>query len=354
MEKRILLSLRKRLFMTKGLRGKYIRIIALFASSTQMRKIALVFVIAFASLSMDLMAQDPQFSQFYANQLYLNPALAGSARCPRVSLNYRNQWPGIPSTYITYAAGYDQYVDAISGGIGIQAYHDRSGSGIIANNSISGMYAYQLAIDRNISLKAGFQTTYYQKSVDWSKLTWGDMIDERYGFIYPTGEIPIDKPVNKLDFSAGALLFTQTFYLGFATHHLTQPDESFFKNTESRLPRKYTAHGGALIPLDKDNPEDGSISPNIIYQRQGEFQQLNLGLYVNKGPITGGIWYRSKDALIFLVGLYTEAFRFGYSYDVTVSSLGTQTLGSHEISVTMMFPCKQKRRKFKMMRCPQF
>ena len=34
-------------------------------------------------LSSDVMAQDPQFSQFYANPLYLNPAFAGTARCPR-------------------------------------------------------------------------------------------------------------------------------------------------------------------------------------------------------------------------------------------------------------------------------
>lgn len=319
-----------------------------------MRKFGILILVLVGIMCMDLKAQDAPFSQFYANQLYLNPALAGSARCPRISLNYRNQWPGIPSTYVTYSAGYDQYVNALSGGVGIQAYHDRAGTGIIQTNSVSGMYAYQLAIDRNVSLKAGFQTTFYNKSIDWSQLTFGDMIDARYGFIYPTGEVPIEAPVNKLDFSAGALLFTDKFYLGFATHHLTQPDESFFKSTESKLPRKYTAHAGALIPLDKDNPEDGGISPNIIYQRQGEFNHLNLGLYLNKGPITGGVWYRWNDALIFLVGLYTDQFRFGYSYDVTVSGLGTQTLGSHEISVTMLFPCREPRRKFRQMKCPQF
>lgn len=338
----------------KGLPGKYIRIIAEFARNTQMRKFGILILVLVGIMCMDLKAQDAPFSQFYANQLYLNPALAGSARCPRISLNYRNQWPGIPSTYVTYSAGYDQYVNALSGGVGIQAYHDRAGTGIIQTNSVSGMYAYQLAIDRNLSLKAGFQTTFYNKSIDWSQLTFNDMIDARYGFIYPTGEVPIEAPVNKLDFSAGALLFTDKFYLGFATHHLTQPDESFFKSTESKLPRKYTAHAGALIPLDNDNPEDGGISPNIIYQRQGEFNHLNLGLYLNKGPITGGVWYRWNDALIFLVGLYTDQFRFGYSYDVTVSGLGTQTLGSHEISVTMLFPCREPRRKFRQMKCPQF
>lgn len=34
-------------------------------------------------------SQDPHFSQFYANLLYLNPAFSGSDYCPRVILNYR-------------------------------------------------------------------------------------------------------------------------------------------------------------------------------------------------------------------------------------------------------------------------
>jgi type IX secretion system PorP/SprF family membrane protein len=317
------------------------------------RLLLLILIVPFLGAN-DLKAQDPAFSQFYANPLYLNPALAGSAQCPRVVLNYRNQWPGIPATYVTYSASFDQYVDALHGGIGLQAYHDRAGTGIINTNHVSGMYAYQTPIDRNISIKAAFQATYYQRSIDWNQLTFGDQIHSRYGFIFQTQETPINQNVNKLDFSTGFLVFTDVLYGGLSVHHLAQPDESFFPTSESRLPRKYTGHAGALIPMNRDRKEDGSISPNIIYQRQGEFDHLNLGLYVNRGPITGGVWYRWGDALIFLVGLYTDQFRFGYSYDVTVSRLGTQTLGSHEISVTMMFPCKPKGRKFRPMACPQF
>ena len=46
-------------------------------------------------------AQDPQFTQFYANPLYLNPAFAGTVRCPRAVLNYRNQWPALTGTFVT-------------------------------------------------------------------------------------------------------------------------------------------------------------------------------------------------------------------------------------------------------------
>ena len=80
-------------------------------------------------LSSDVMAQDPQFSQFYANPLYLNPAFAGTARCPRVVMNYRNQWPGIPGNFVTYSASYDQHVDDMNGGLGVLVMNDRAGAG---------------------------------------------------------------------------------------------------------------------------------------------------------------------------------------------------------------------------------
>ncbi len=54
-------------------------------------------------------AQDPQFSQFYANPLYLNPAFAGGALAPRVMMNYRNQWPGLAANYVTTSFAVDHY-----------------------------------------------------------------------------------------------------------------------------------------------------------------------------------------------------------------------------------------------------
>ena len=60
-------------------------------------------------ISNDANAQDAAFSHFYANPLYLNPAFAGATPkgCPRASLNWRDQWPGIGSSYITTSASWD-------------------------------------------------------------------------------------------------------------------------------------------------------------------------------------------------------------------------------------------------------
>ncbi|HNK40471.1 MAG TPA: PorP/SprF family type IX secretion system membrane protein, partial [Flavobacteriales bacterium] len=134
--------------------------------------------------------QDPQFTQFYANPLYLNPAFAGTARCPRVVLNYRNQWPALSGTFVTTSASYDQDVRGILGGLGLLVTNDQAGKGTLTTTTISGIYSYTQAVSRKFSIKAGFQATYFQKSLDWNKLTFGDMIDPNRGFIYQTNDVP--------------------------------------------------------------------------------------------------------------------------------------------------------------------
>lgn len=307
-------------------------------------------------IAVDVQAQDPQFTQFYANPLYLNPAFAGTARCPRVTMNYRNQWPALSGTFVTTSASFDQHVDAVSGGLGLLVTHDQAGKGTLNTTTVSGMYSYQQAISRKFSLKAGFQASYFQKSLDWNKLTFGDQIDPRRGFIYNTNDVPRGGSIGNVDFSAGVLGYSDVFFVGFAAHHLAEPNESLIVG-ESKLPMKLTGHAGAAIPVGmrgKYGEAQTKISPNVLYQQQAAFRQLNLGLYVDHGPITAGVWYRTRDAFIALIGFQTEKFKFGYSYDVTTSRLTTATAGSHEISMQLQFNCKPKKRRFRVVACPTF
>ncbi len=296
-------------------------------------------------------AQDPTFSQFYANRLYLNPAFAGTAKCPRLTLNYRNQWPGIDNSFITYSASFDQQVDAISGGLGALVFRDIGGEGILSTTSASLMYSYQFSVNRKFSIRAGFQGTFVQKSIDVSNLRFGDMIDSRRGFVYQTQEQIANDQVIYPDFSFGLLGFSEKLYFGLAVHHLTAPDEGF--SGLSELPRRFTGHFGAVLPLGIRH-EDMSWSPNVIYQQQGPAQEINLGLYVTKGPVVLGAWYRFTDAYIFLLGLQKDNYKIGYSYDITSSYLSDKTNGSHEISFSYLFPCRPKKVKFETISCPAF
>ncbi|MFI5148492.1 MAG: type IX secretion system membrane protein PorP/SprF [Bacteroidia bacterium] len=301
-----------------------------------------------------LVAQDPQFSQFYANPIYLNPALAGSKLCPRLCFNYRNQWPNISGTFVTNSVSFDKMVDGIHGGVGLIATSDASGEGTIKTNTISAIYSYHQPLNRKVSLAAAMEVSYRQKSVDWSKLTFGDMINPINGFVRNTAENPNVSPRNNIDFSTGAVLFSERYFVGFAASHLTQPNEALFNDGSSTLPIKYTAHAGLKIPVGPNGNSDVIVSPNIIWQKQQDFQELNLGLYLQKGPIVVGLWYRNMDAFILLLGADLGTFRVGYSYDVTMSRLTNSTAGAHEISFSMGFACKKHKPHYRLGSCPSF
>ena len=116
--------------------------------------LSLLILIGFKN---EVKAQDPAFSQFFANPLYLNPAMAGSANCPRLSLNHRNQWPSLKGAYLTTSFSYDKGVELLHGGIGLQVLNDMQGEGALSNTQISAIYSYQLQINENITLLTGLQ-----------------------------------------------------------------------------------------------------------------------------------------------------------------------------------------------------
>lgn len=312
-------------------------------------------------LSVRSWAQDPHFTQYYANPLYLNPAFAGSERCPRFNLNYRNQYP-VLNVYQTYSASYDQYVGALNGGLGILAVRDEAGDGALSTTEVSGVYSYHLKVSRNFTMQAGFQATLRQRAIDWNGLMFPDMIDPFRGFVYETAETaPANTNNTHLDISAGLLGYTEKFYIGFVANHLTEPDESFFAN--SRLPLKLTGHAGFTIPLGRKRVHgelQNYLIPNVVYQIQGPYDQLTVSTAFNRGDISGGLGMRTStqnpDAVVVLLGYDPREvpFRIGYSYDITISTLANNLGGAHEISLSYRFPCSVKKKQLKAIKCPKF
>jgi len=328
----------------------------------QMKKFILILLVLIFGLN--VFAQDPEFTQYYANPIYLNPAFAGSAYGPRFAFNYRNQWPSISGGFVTYAASYDQHFDILSGGIGVQVMYDRAGDGELSTTMGSLMYSYMLRVNRKFAIKAGIQASLISKSIDFSKLLFGDQINPKLGFIYQTKEILPSSGVYKInpvpDFSAGIMGFSKKFYGGVAVNHISEPMISFYQDNKSILPMKITAHAGLLIPLDNNREPRNYFSPNIMYQKQQNFTQFNIGAYYIKDYFVAGAWFRQTsenfDALMILIGVKKESVKIGYSYDITFSDARFGAKGSHEIS--MIIELKTNKReastKWRQLPCPTF
>tara|TARA_B110000046_G_C12948339_1_gene378993 strand:- start:144 stop:497 length:354 start_codon:yes stop_codon:yes gene_type:complete len=115
-------------------------------------------------------------------------------------------------------------------------------------------------------------------------------------------------------------------------------------------------HAGATIPFGGKSKcrNVTSISPNIIYTHQRDFKQLNIGAYIKHGIVTAGAWWRTEEAFILTFGIDAGTFRFGYSYDLTISELTNVTGGSHELSLGFNFPCKGPQTNYRTLVCPSF
>lgn len=336
------------------------------------------FLLLFTLSLADSFGQDPQLSQFYAAPMYLNPAFAGSALAPRVTLNYRNQWPALSANFVTTIASADTYLPNINSGVGIMVMSDRQFSNL-RTTDVAGQYAYQLKINEDIRVRAGIQASYVNRSIDYFGLVFGDQLSNR-GVSGPSLD-PIASTgprLNYADFSGGLLTYSDKFWGGVSVHHINRPNQSLTGGLE-RLPMRISVQGGIKIPLGaweignglgRDMGRERSISPTMMFRKQGKFSQLDAGVYLTYDPLTFGLWYRgiplkqfqginSHDALVVLVGYRQDNFSVGYSYDATVSGLGMATGGSHEISLSYTFeqlfePKQRYPKRKKELACPKF
>jgi type IX secretion system PorP/SprF family membrane protein len=190
------------------------------------------------------------------------------------------------------------------------------------------------------------------------------MIVPGTGEIISGTEAPPERlSVGDVDFASGFVLgYNERLYLGAAVHHITMPDLSFYQGNTSRLDMRITVHAGALFDLNQglqgSENEQLSFSPNILYMQQGDFHQLNAGMYVNFYPFVSGLWMRhnfeNSDALIVLLGFQQPEFKIGFSYDFSLSKLGLPSGGTPELSFVWLLPCPKKEFKYKAIKCPSF
>lgn len=323
---------------------------------------AILFLTGFLFSVTRVSGQDAVFSQFYANPVYLNPALAGNVICPRIALNYRNQYPALGGNYVTYNASADMYIKALSGGMAVIATSDKTGP----LNSFSGdlVYSYHLRITEKLRMNAALQAGYFQYKLNWDELVFEDMIVPSTGEIVSGSEVQPEKlSIGDVDFSTGLVLgYDERFYFGAAAHHITNPDMAFYQGNISRLATRFTIHAGGIFNLKEAIPgrenDNFSISPNIVYMQQGDFHQLNGGMYLNFYPFVTGLWLRhnfeNPDAAIAMLGFQQPTFKIGYSYDFTLSKLGLPAGGAHEISFIWYLPCPKKDFQYKAIKCPSF
>lgn len=336
-----------------------------------MRKLVCAIALIIGALSAK--AQDPNFSQFFASPLTLNPAMTGKIDgLYRIAGNYRNQWPTINNAFTTYTASFDASIlqNRISEidqfGVGLMAFKDQSGNGVIKYDYLSLSTAYHKGLDEDgfNQLGAGFQVTYGNKKLDVTALKFEDMLRSD-GFTGITNETFASNQltVSYVDVNAGLLYNGTTngynnYYFGVSAYHLNRPKETFTEG-EFYLAPRVTFQAGGRIPVGYMN----NIHLSANHSRQAGAVNTVLGgaygLNLNGDEMTPstlylGSWFRVGDAIIPYVGLEFGEMRIGATYDVNISSLkpASNMRGGAEIS--LIYVRQPRDPNARKLNCPKF
>lgn len=333
-----------------------------------MRKLYSIVTLFVASLCV---AQDAQYSQFYANYLYLNPAFAGTGHNSRISLNHRILWPSLPQAFRTYSVSIDYAADAYNSGFGFIMHTESEGTVDLQTTTGSFIYSYQLVIHKGLVIRPAMKFGHVIRGFDQSKLVLGDQLDFGGGITSQDPGLRAFKLQNYWDIGTGVLLFTPKYWFGFVVDHLNRPNISLLEG-EDNLQMRYSAHVGGRFTLMAKVPTGtvpATIAPSALYKRQGNFQQLDIGASIHMQPLVLGAYYRgipilsdgfggiSQDAIIIQAGLEYANAEFGYSFDIQLSQLDVVSGGgAHEFSLQYNFhiPWRHRNKPKKKLHCPAF
>ncbi|HEX7905635.1 MAG TPA: PorP/SprF family type IX secretion system membrane protein [Chitinophagaceae bacterium] len=318
-------------------------------------------------------AQDPNFSQFFASPMTLNPALTGKFDGEfRFATNYRNQWPSINNAFITGTASLDMSImknripETDQFGLGIMGYSDKAGNGVLNSTYYGLSLAYHKGLDENgyHQIGAGFQGTYMNKMLNLNKVYFEDQLTP-FGFTGVTSESFSSSQVklSYFDLNAGVFYNGSTngynnFYLGASMYHINRPKESFQKGN-FLLNARTTLQAGGKIPVGAYNfihiAANHSLQAKAHNTMIGGAYAMNINNdEQNPTNVYFGSWFRFGDAIIPYMGLEFGEWRFGASYDVNTSSLKPASNTKGGVEISLIYIKKHVDPNMKKLNCPIF
>jgi type IX secretion system PorP/SprF family membrane protein len=286
-------------------------------------------------------AQNLHFSQFFHSPLTANAANTGfiPEADYRIGANYRSQWASIPVPYRTMGVWGDAQVfrDRFETGwvgLGGAILRDVAGTGNLSSTKAYASAAYHQMLGVTGLLSAGFSVGFVNKRVDVSRFTYDNQWNGKFfDRTILNGESFLNTSIGYLDVQAGlnyAWFPTDDIYLhgGLSVMQLNRPRETFFSPNPSynaNLDARYTVFADAMVKLN----DRWILSPGGYYQQQSAASELTAGLHLDHNlsgngehQLSLGVYYRTGDAVIPVVGYTWRNIRFMFSYDATVSTLG--------------------------------
>jgi len=315
-------------------------------------------------------SQDLHFSQFSATPSYINPALTGKFNGDgRFTLNHRSQWRSVTVPYQTFAATADfsKLGSTPKLGTGVSVYYDKAGDSKLTTFKFDFALSYSLKLtyDNKHSLSMGLQGGLKNMTIDYSALRFDNQYNgTQYDANLTTGEAFTYNKLLAATASSGIAYFyvdhKKVLVAGIGVYNLISSNQSFFATGSSPLDKRVNSYvGGELALNDKQ-----ILMPTVFFSKQGKLKEIIFGGKFKQvvfednryyRAVSGGLYFRNRDALFITGNLEINDLNFGISYDLNVSGLrkASSYRGAYEVSLIYVYSANRAgSRKFSS--CPVF
>lgn len=305
-----------------------------------------------ASVGSALAQQQPQFTQYSLNGMFLNPAYAGIKGQGEVNLLGRYQYynygtfgdaNGSPRTGLFTVS---LPILALNGGVGLSVYYDQVGQSKMANTALS--YSQHIKVGEG-KLGFGIQGTYtYLGKGTYIAIDLDDV------------NVPKDASDSKFDAGAGVWYEAPRFYAGLSVNNLLRSGYTFKSEattSTTSVASKYITENHAYFTAGYNIDASSSVvvTPNILVKAvlPGRYSDGNKFTNSNNYSFEGGVratlddkyWvaanYRHQESVSGLIGASIakdNALRLGLAVDIITLNQSARAFSSYEILLSYRLP----------------
>ena len=319
-------------------------------------KRTLLFLLYIVICVTESSAQIVDFSQVYTNYVYLNPAFVGVYSCPNVYTSFRTK-NSLSGGYNSEYVSFDMELNKSNSAIGVSLLHDMQDN-VFNQTQLLTMYAHMFQVQKRLYVALSMAAGYSYASTDYSNLVFSDMLNVFQDGVTPTGEDLTKKVRHNFNSEMGALVYNDMFYSGITIKNLQGNITENNKN-ENLFPRIFSFHSMAKFSTTKAFTQKYLIwfYPHVNVVVGGTSSYAQLGLILQKWMVQFGGAYRQNipmnaNSFTIFIGIVEKKFRFAYNCVMTNNS--TKLIGTHEVSLSYQFDCREKKKKYEAVKAPTF
>lgn len=270
-----------------------------------------------------------QYTQYFSNQLVINPAFAGADEALSLTLVHRSQWTGLDGAPTTQTLTAHSLFKSNHVGLGATIINDKIG--IHQNLTINTSYAYHLQVRPDAYFSLGLQVGLNHKQSDFGSLAGhvGNSNDPSIAQDNQSRTYP--------ELGAGFYYRDPRLHLGLSVPNMLSKKVEVTDSISVELNKpQYFFYTRYRVPI----AHNIKLQPGLLIKYLPGVPlsfDLHLAAIFNEVLLTG-LSYRSFESVDLVVqAKLTPQLKAGYNYDYPIGKVGLLSNSSHELMLNYVF-----------------